>query len=315
MLPRGYYLNTRAKEVNKMNELKVAIVGLDSSHSIQFASRMNAPDCDPKLRVDGLRVVSCMRFETPFQDKEGLDARQKQLESWGIKVTESFDECVYDCDAIMLEINDPAYHLEYFEKAVKLGKPIFLDKRMADTYAAGKAIYDLAAKHGAKVCSSSSLRFVTAVAEAKKEMSNPDYVSVYGALGIALAGSSVVWYGVHTMEMLQKLMGPGAVSVNAIPDGKGVICIVKYKNGNRGVVELNTNSYIYGGMVRTKDKVHFFSVDMSMAYTLQLREIASFFKGGDSPVSLEDTLEVMDLLDTAQRSLDSGKEESLNGSY
>ena len=37
----------------------------------------------------------------------------------------------------------------------------------------------------------------------KEEMSNPDYVSVYGALGIALAGNGVVWYGVHTMEMLQ----------------------------------------------------------------------------------------------------------------
>ncbi|HHY24934.1 MAG TPA: Gfo/Idh/MocA family oxidoreductase [Clostridiaceae bacterium] len=298
-----------------MNNLKVAIVGLDTSHSIQFAKRMNDPDCDPKIKVDGLKAVSCMRFETPFQDKEGLDARQKQLEDWGIKVTESFDECVADCDAIMLEINDPAYHLEYFEKAVKLGKPIFLDKPMADTYTSGKAIYDIAKENNAKVFSASSLRFVTAVVEAKKEISKPEFVSVYGALGIAPAGSSVVWYGVHTMEMLQKLMGPGAVSLKAIQDGKGVVCVVKYKNGGRGVAELNTGSYIYGGMVRTIEKSYPFSVDMSMAYTLELEEVAKFFKGEEPSVSIEDTLEVMDLLDTAQRSLDSGKEVNLNGSY
>ncbi|HHV95631.1 MAG TPA: Gfo/Idh/MocA family oxidoreductase [Clostridiaceae bacterium] len=298
-----------------MSEIKVAIVGLDTSHSIEFSRRMNAPDCDPKLKVEGLKAVCCMRFETPFQNKEGLDARQKQLESWGIKVTESFDECVADCDAIMLEINDPAYHLEYFEKAVKLGKPIFLDKPLSDTYASGKAIYDLAKKYNARVISSSSLRFVTAVVEAKKVIPEPEFVTVYGALGIAPAGSSVVWYGVHTMEMLQKLMGPGAVSIKAIKDEKGVTCFVRYKNGNRGIAELNTGSYIYGGAVRTKGQAHPFVVDMSMAYTLQLIEVAKFFNGGDAPVSMEDTLEVMDLLDTAQRSLDSGEEENLNGSY
>ncbi len=298
-----------------MNEIKVAIVGLDTSHSIQFAKRMNDPGCDPKIRVEGLKAISCMRFETPFQDKKGLDGRQAELEGWGVKVTESFDECVAGCDAIMLEINDPAYHLEYFEKAVKLGKPIFLDKPMADTYATGKSIYDIAKKNNIRVFSASSLRYVTAVVEAKVAIVQPEFVSVYGALGIAPAGSSVVWYGVHAMEMLQKLMGPGAVAIKSEKDDKGVVCLVKYKNGNRGIVELNTGSSIYGGVVRTKGKALPFVVDMSMAYTLELQEVAKFFAGEESSVSLEDTLEVMDLLDTAQRSLDTGKEEKLNGSY
>ena len=48
-------------------------------------------------------------------------------------VTEDFDTAVADCDAIMIEINDPAKHLEYFEKCAGLGKPIFLDKPFADT--------------------------------------------------------------------------------------------------------------------------------------------------------------------------------------
>jgi predicted dehydrogenase len=298
-----------------MGDLKVAIVGLDTSHSIEFSRRMNAPDCDPKMKVNGLKVVSCMRFETPFQNKEGLDARQKQLESWEIKVTESFDECIADCDAIILEINDPAYHLEYFKKVTQLGKPIFLDKPLADTYASGKAICDLAKKNNVRVFSSSSLRFVTAIVEAKKAISEPEFVNVYVALGTAFAGSSVVWYGVHTMEMLQRLMGSGAVSLKATQDEKGVVCFVKYKNGSRGIVELNSGSYIYGGAVRTKGQAHPFVVDMSMAYTLQLIEIAKFFNGEEAPVSMDETLEVMDLLDTAQRSLDSGKEEMLNGSY
>lgn len=70
------------------HEIKIAIVGLDTSHSIEFTKRLQAPDCPAEMRVPNMKVVSCLRFETPFQNKEGLDARQAQLESWGVKVTE-----------------------------------------------------------------------------------------------------------------------------------------------------------------------------------------------------------------------------------
>ena len=75
---------------------------------------------------------------------------------------------------------------------------------------------------------------------------------------------------------------------------------------------MNIDSYLYSGVVRTKEKVLPFVVDMSMSYTLQLKEIARFFAGDEVNVTMDDTLEVMDLLDTTQRSLDSGKEEKLN---
>ncbi|MFA5058834.1 MAG: Gfo/Idh/MocA family oxidoreductase [Opitutaceae bacterium] len=113
-------------------DVNVAIIGLDTSHSVEFPRRMQAPDYDPAFKVPGLRAVSCLRFETPFQDKKGLDARQLQLEAWGIKVTERLNEAVADCDAIMLEINDPAHHLEYFKQIATLGKRVFIDKPLAD---------------------------------------------------------------------------------------------------------------------------------------------------------------------------------------
>ena len=114
-------------------QIRVAIIGLDTSHSTAFPQLMQDPSTPENLQVKELRAVSCMRFETPFQGKEGLDKRQAYLESIGIPVTENFDEAVADCDAIMLEINDPSLHLEYFEKCAPLGKPVFLDKPFADT--------------------------------------------------------------------------------------------------------------------------------------------------------------------------------------
>ena len=71
---------------------KVAIIGLDTSHAVAFPELMQDPKTPGSLRIAGLRAVSCLRFETPFQNKDGLDKRQKYLEDIGVPVTENFEE-------------------------------------------------------------------------------------------------------------------------------------------------------------------------------------------------------------------------------
>lgn len=291
--------------------MKIGIIGLDTSHAIQFTKRLQAKDCENDQKVEGLEIISCLRFETPFQDKKGLDERTAQLESWGVKVSEDFDEVIEGCEGFMLEINDGAYHLDYFEKVVKLNKPMFLDKPLADTYANGKKIYDLIKKYDAKVFSSSSLRFAKAIIETSKKIEKPDIANVCGPLGIAPAGESIVWYGVHTVEMLQRLMGRGAKAVSALRDERGVVAIIDYGDKRRGVVELNEDAWVYGGSSRTNSDIEVFKVDMSNVYKEQLEEISKFLNGGETPVDFIDTLEVMNILETIAKSVKSGKKEKL----
>ncbi|NLM77913.1 MAG: Gfo/Idh/MocA family oxidoreductase [Ruminococcaceae bacterium] len=295
-----------------MEPLRIALIGLDTSHAIEFPRRMQAPDCQPELRVEGLRATTCLRFLTPFTNKDILDQRQAQLEAWGVKVTASFDEAVADCDAIMIEVNDPALHWTYFEKCAALGKPIFLDKPLADTYANGKRIVELARKLNLPVLSASSLRFADALSEVCTQIPEPDQVSIYGPLGIAAAGEGLVWYGVHCFEMLQRAMGCGALRVDARKDSSGVVTIVEYPDKKRGIVELTVGNYTYGGTLRKKEQVAPYLVDSSKIYTGELRIIGHFFKTGEAPLTLDDTLEVMRLLDAAVVSANSGKPVDLN---
>lgn len=294
-----------------MKKIKAAIIGLDSSHSIQFSMRAQAPDCDPDQKVEGLEIISCMRFETPFQDKKGLDERTAQLEAWGIKVTEDFDEAVKGADALLLEVNDPALHVEYFEKAAKLGVPLFLDKPLADNMENGLKIAEIAKKYNVKMFSASSLRFIKNMEETINKFDDIQCVSVFGPLGLAAAGSSVVWYGVHAFEILQRAMGCGAKSVTAVNDEKGVVAVVHYADGRRGVVELAKGAFVYGGSVRSDSDKDVFICDMTYAYKGLLERIVSFFNGGNTPVEFEDTLEIMNLLDATVRSMNSGKTENL----
>jgi predicted dehydrogenase len=287
--------------------INVGVIGLDTSHTIQFVKRMQDPACPAQDRVPGMRALTCMRFETPFQDKKGLDERQKELEGWGVRVTESFDEAVKGVDALLLEINDPAYHVDYFQRAAALGKPIFLDKPLADSMANARKILDIAAKNRTRFFSASALRFSPPLEEACRKVPQPQMCAVYGALGKAPAGSSVIWYGVHAFEMLERALGRGAATVLARRDRLGAVVVVGYEDGRRGVVELTEGAWQYGGILRTAKEGHSF-VDDGTFYTCLVRQIHRFFSTGELPVAVEDAAEIMALLDAAEQSYQSGRE-------
>ena len=56
----------------------------------------------------------------------------------------------------------------------------------------------------------------------------------WGALGRAPAGSSIVWYGVHGVEMLRRALGRGARVVSAHPVSAGAVLVVEYASGATG---------------------------------------------------------------------------------
>ena len=149
-----------------MDKMKVALIGLDTSHAVEFPRWMQDPAVPAALRVRDLCATRCLRFETPFQNRKGLDERQAYLERIGVMVTEEFDAAVADCDALMIEINDPARHLEYFEKCAGLGLPIFLDKPFADTPENARRIMRIAEKNNVRFFTSSALRFDADLEEA-----------------------------------------------------------------------------------------------------------------------------------------------------
>jgi predicted dehydrogenase len=111
--------------------------------------------------------------------------------------------------------------------------------------------------------------------------------------------------------MLQRAMGLGAKAVRTVSTDSGVVCVVEYDNNRRGVVELTYDVWMYGGCVRGKDKESYYRVDASKIYVGLLHQVEKFFKGEAPACSFEDTLEVMAMIDAAQKSVDSGKKVAL----
>ncbi|MHC4871176.1 MAG: Gfo/Idh/MocA family protein [Planctomycetota bacterium] len=295
-----------------MSDFKVALIGLDTSHSIAFTNYIQG-DAEESEKVSGMKVISCMRFPSAFQSEEDQDKRQEQLEGWGVKVTTSFDEAVAGADGLMLELNDPEMHLEYFEMAAKAGLPIFLDKPFADTLENAKKIIEIAKANNIRFWTSSSLRFIDEIEDAKEKVKNPVLSNIYGALGSAPKGSDFVWYGCHTVEMLVTAMGGKPESALAIEDGRGVVLHVKFDNDRRGVVECNKGIWVYGGRMMESDEAHvdFVKSSSDSIYKKLLEHNRDFFTKNTQPVSIEESLAVMAVLDAGEKSLKSGKEEKI----
>ncbi|MFB3896317.1 MAG: Gfo/Idh/MocA family protein [bacterium] len=291
-----------------MNSLNVTIIGLDTSHSIEFTRRIQAPDCPADQQVEGMKIGTCLRFPSAFQTEPDQDKRQQLLESWGVKVTHTLEDAVDGTDAILLEINDPELHLDYFKKLVKFKKPIFVDKPPADTVAHALEIGRLANEQGIKIYSASSLRYCPEVLQIAQEMPQSKIVLSIGCLGKAPKGSSVVWYGVHTVEMLQQVMGVGAKKVFACKDGIGIMAIIEYAYNRRGLIQLTEGDYQYALMAQDAKSKKFYNVDTTRLYTDLLTRIRDFFITGKSPVSWEESVEVQAILNAIEESVTTGKE-------
>ena len=293
-----------------MEPLKIAIIGLDTSHSVALPKLMQDPAVEDPIKE--LRAVTCLRFPTPFQSEQGQDERQAYLESIGVKVTRDFDEAVADCDAIMLEINDPAFHLEYFEKCAKLGKPIFLDKPFADTLANAKAIAKIAEENNIKFFTASKLRNFQTIEDLAAKNLNVATAMAWGSLGKCPEGYSlIIWYGVHTFELLERFMGIGAVSVLTLPTTNGFDCQVKYKDGRSALVKMSTLGGGYGCWVLGDNKVEC-ALAQSGTPINMLNNFVAMCKGAAPAVSVEESLEIMAMLEAAEKSYQSGKEEKID---
>src|SRR4051812_14247195 len=109
-------------------ELKVGIIGLDTSHAIAFTKELN----DPQVKEDlaHCRVVAAYPKGSP--DIESSISRVpgyiEEVKKSGVEIVDSIDELLKRVDCVLLETNDGRPHLEQVLPVFKAGKPCFIDK-------------------------------------------------------------------------------------------------------------------------------------------------------------------------------------------
>jgi hypothetical protein len=111
-----------------------------------------------------------------------------------------------------------------------------------------------------------------------------------------------MWYGIHAVEMLFAVMGPGCESVSRVATEGTDVVTGKWRDGRLGVVRgIRSGKQDYGITV-FGEKAILHSEQKPSGYRPLLVEIVKFFKTRVAPVDPSETLEMFAFMEAADES-------------
>ncbi len=288
-------------------QIRVGIIGTDTSHVIAFTRSFNDP-ASPE-HVPGARVVAAFKGGSPDVESSStrVDKFAEELRSkWNIEFVADIPTLCRKVDAILLESVDGRVHLEQARPVIAARKPLFIDKPLAATLEDARAIAHLAREAGVPWFSASSLRWSPIALSMKHADATgaitwgPGPIEEHHYLDLS-------WYAIHPIEMLYALLGPGCQEVTRTYTPNADVIVGQWKDGRIGTVRATRPSGDYGAVVfRPKEILQSPPKARGGNYTPLLREIVKFFQTGVPPVDNQETLEIFAFMDAAQRSREAG---------
>lgn len=298
---------TRAAEPTFDRPFRIGMIGLDTSHVIGFTKIFNTakkPDPLAKFRV----VAGYKGGSTDIESSHTrVDEFTKQLErDFGVKIYDTIEELCKHVDGIMLESVDGRPHLRQAEPVIKAGLPLFIDKPMAGSLSDVITIFRLAERAKVPCWSSSSLRYWTPVAELKAKAGGKpiEKCVAWSPCHHEPHHPDLFWYGVHGVELLYALMGPGCQTVIR-KEGTDVVTGT-WTGGRVGVFEPRKD---YGAEITVNGQTHKTGQDKEHMYLSLMKQVARFFETGKVPVASEVTTELFAFMEAADESKRQGYKE------
>ena len=292
-------LNSQAEE----KIFRLGIIGLDTSHVIAFTSYINNPKNET-----GCKVVVGYPGGSPdvHASASRVEKYTNQLrDEFGLEIVDTIEELCKKVDGVLLESVDGRPHLKQVKPVIAARKPVFIDKPMAGSLADVLEIFRLAKESDVPCWSSSSLRFSPEVIgmRTNKEVGEVLGCSIYSPCSIEEHHPDLYWYGVHGVEMLFTIMGPGCGKVTRIHT-PGVDVVVGLWNDRRiGTYRgIRSGKSGYGGIVFGSKQNK--PISKAGGYEYLLRKLAKFFKTGEVPVSQQETIEIFAFMSAADESKD-----------
>lgn len=291
--------DVRAQEAKT---LKLGIIGLDTSHVLAFAKEFNNPQVKEDLA--GCKVIAAFPKGSP--DIESSTSRipkyTEDIQALGVEIVGSEEELVKRVDCVLLETNDGRPHLAQALVCFKAGKPTFIDKPAAGSLVDAVAIYQAAKKYNVPVFSSSSLRFAKGAQEIRGgAIGDVLGCDAYSPCSLEKTHPELFWYGIHGVETLFTVMGPGCESVSRVSSDDFDLAAGVWSGGRIGTFRgIRKGTGGYGGTAFGSKGIR--EIGKFDGYRPLAVEIAKFFRGGAVPVSAEETLQIYAFMEAADES-------------
>jgi len=284
--------------------IKLGLLDFDTSHCVEFTKRINHLEIDKEQWVEGAKVVLGCAGESKLSPERipGFTAAMKKL---GVELVEKPTEMIGKVDAMLIEAVDGSVHLERAKPFLEAGIPCFVDKPFACSVADAKAIIALAEKKKLPLFSSSALRFAPELVQYQADAKHGKLIGcmTYGPASQHERNPGLFHYGIHAVEMLFALMGPGCERVTSTHEKGTDVATGHWKDGRiasiRGIREGKAD---FGFTAFAEKSVQNVPVGTKFIYRELLKKVIDTFKTGKPPIAISETLEIVAFIEAANKS-------------
>jgi len=203
------------------------------------------------------------------------------------------------CDDLTMQ------HQKLARPFLEAGVPTFVDKPLSSDPAEAAEIVGVARQAGAPLMSCSALRYARELSEARERIAALGKVRC----ATATAPNELVFYGIHALELVHTVLGPGVEWVQNIGDEDRAFVRCAYPDGTSIMLQvLGPGGYpgMHGCFYGERGGVHVAVEDAAAFYGNMLREFAQMVETREMPIPLDTTLEIIRILAAGKRSQQQG---------
>lgn len=287
--------------------IRLGIVDCDTSHVVQFTMRLNHVGIDEEQWVDGAQIVAAYPGTSAIVEQERVNQYVEQLRGWGVEIVDSPEDLLGKVDGVLIESNEGGKHLRHAEIFLPKGIPCFIDKPFTCSVKDAKAIAKMAEEAGVPVFSSSSLRYALEVQDVKAredEIGPVVGADAFSPASLHARNPGLFHYGIHAVETLYALMGPGCESVWCVFTAGAEKVIGLWSDERIGSIRgTRDGAHAYGFTAFCEKAVRTETVNTAYIYRELLKRIVQMFQTGEAPLDIRESIEIMAFIEAAMRSM------------
>jgi predicted dehydrogenase len=206
-------------------------------------------------------------------------------------------------DAAMVHGVDWEKHIDKARVFMEAGKPVLIDKPVVGSARDCDRLLEMQAKHGTPVFGGSSLRYASEVTALRESIGGREHV-----LSVVAAGPGDFFsYGIHTTEMLQGLIGPGARSVRVVASRPTPVFAVTYDHEVTALVMLQLPHHEWSIAAYTDAGIRQTTVSVENLYRPFLENFIAMVRGTLRTDALSGPVEAVRVHLAASLALETGQ--------
>ncbi len=284
--------------------IRLGAIGVDSSHLPEFSRRIAA------LHDAGQTACRVTRFWTDGRhDMPAADVEKwvKATTDLGAQPSSSLDGMLDEVDGVLVLSVNGNRHFEQSLASLRRGLPTYIDKPLTCDLGQAKQLLATARASGARCYSASSLRFACEVEQVRgmaDRLGKLHAIDAFGPGELNASMEGLFFYGVHTIEMVDALWGPGIARVSARSTTDREVVQLEYADGRHATLRLERKGcYDFGATVHGEKQLAQFKVDFADVYNRLVRGMVGFFEGKPAPADLRDIVENVAVMEAGNRSI------------